>query len=122
MSGLALDPRARVDAAASQLARVRELLTDPTAQNLEECRSALRSVAALLALDSQSWVRHAGDGELLAQVQLLRQSIANAHHLLRTAADRHRKWLQILRSKTGGYTACGKPAELNGASRLCLRG
>ena len=114
--------QARMETALAGLERAHELLVRPTQRNLDDCRAALNSAVASLTIPAPAWAEHAADAGLAAKALHLRQSVANASYLLRTAARRQRKWLQILRSKIGGYTACGDPAELTAASRFCLRG
>jgi hypothetical protein len=119
---MAADLQARMETARATLERACELLLDPSPQSLEDCLALLGAVAAALTGSRAEWEGHAGDPALRAEAGRLREAVHRAGFLLESAAAFHRKWLQILRTKMGGYTAQGDPAEVVCAGRVWLQG
>lgn len=107
---------------ASQAARVRELqtmvrearalLTNPTAEHLEACRSRLEeAVHALGRLQSSLPTGDPSrDKPLAAPLGALRTEIAGVQTLLDGAAAFYSGWMRLACSMASGYTANGSPA------------
>jgi hypothetical protein len=113
---------ARMEAARKGLDLACQLLINPSPHRLEDCRLALGMAATSLAGCTAELARHAGDGTFLEHALRLRDAVHQVDYLLTNALNYHGKWLQILRSRMGGYTAQGDPAEIVCAGQVCLTG
>jgi hypothetical protein len=104
-------------ATAQRLQRVvadaRQLLTEPTVENLNECRSRLEGAVKELqqlqtTVPSGNFRR---DAALRAPLGSLRTEIARLTILLDGAAAFHTGWVRLAASMAAGYTAAGTPGE-----------
>lgn len=91
----------------------RALLTDPTAENLNICRSQLEEAVKGLHdvqanLSSGNFKR---DAALRAPLGTLRTEIAQLTILLDGAAAFHSGWVRLAASMVAGYTADGSRGE-----------
>ena len=117
---------------ASQAARVRELhamvreartlLTNPTNEALDACRSRLEEAVSALgrlqsSLPSGDLSR---DRALAAPLGALRSEIAGVQILLDGAAAFYTGWMRLASSMASGYTADGSPAQPETGCRVLV--
>jgi len=119
-----LDPNAaaRVRELHALVQEARTLLTNPTSESLDACRSRLEE--AVNALGSlQSSLRGGDlsrDRALAAPLGALRSEIAGVQILLDGAAAFYTGWMRLASSLASGYTADGSPAPAETACRLLV--
>ncbi|HWC98028.1 MAG TPA: hypothetical protein VG456_14810 [Candidatus Sulfopaludibacter sp.] len=113
---------ARLLTASLGLDRVCRLLEKPVVSNLDECLGLLHAAVGDLSACEPEVRKQPADPVLLREAVRLQAAIRRAGFLLKTAADYHENWFQILRSSFGGYTAEGAPAELAWNTRVYVQG
>lgn len=115
------DPASVVRALQSVVRDARERLTDPTIENLDDCRGRLEEAAEALG-QLQASLR-GGDCKrdaLALPLGKLRGEIAQLSILLDGAAAFHTGWVRLAASMVSGYTADGNPAAPDFCSRVVL--
>jgi hypothetical protein len=100
----------------------RTLLTNPTKEALDACRSRLEEAVTALgrlqsSLPSGDWSR---DRALAAPLGALRTEIAGVQILLDGAAAFYTGWMRLASSMASGYTADGSPAPSGTAHRVLV--
>jgi len=100
----------------------RTLLTNPTNESLEACRSRLDEAVSALgrlrsSLPSGDLSR---DRALAAPLGALRSEIAGVQILLDGAAAFYTGWMRLASSMASGYTADGSPAQPETGCRVLV--
>jgi len=101
---------------------VRTLLTNPTAETLDACRTRLEeAVQALGRLQSSLASRDSSpDRAMAAQLAALRTEIAGIQILLDSVAAFYAGWMRLAASMVSGYTANGSPATPETGRRVLV--
>lgn len=100
----------------------RARLTNPTIENLDDCRCRLEKAAESLE-QLQNTLRKGDcktDAALALPLGTLRTEIARLSVLLDGAAAFHTGWVRLAASMISGYTADGNPAQPEARSRVVL--
>ena len=100
----------------------RTLLTNPTAERLEACRTCLDGAANALGRLQSSLPSgdSSRDGALAAHLGALRTEIAGVQILLDGAAAFYTGWMHLAASIASGYTANGRPATPETGRRVLV--
>lgn len=112
----------RLTAARSKVISVCNGLLSPSPEALDGCASLLESAAGELEDCLRSLERAAKGCPELEQARGLRTDLRRARHLLQSASNYYSGWQRLLGAMSGGYTACGNPAQLALPARVCLQG
>jgi len=101
---------------------VRTLLTNPTAESLDACRTRLEeAVQALGRLQSSLASRDSSpDRAMASQLAALRTEIAGIQILLDSIAAFYTGWMRLAASMVSGYTANGSPATPETGRRVLV--
>jgi len=100
----------------------RTLLTNPTKEALDACRSRLEEAVSALARLQSSLPSGAPsrDRALAAPLGALRSEIAGVQILLDGAAAFYTGWMRLASSMASGYTANGSPAQSEAGCRVLV--
>ena len=111
----------RVDQMQSEVGFARDLLVNPSVENLAECREHLEKAVAGLRLVAASGERL--DASLRAPVLRLQRDVRQTAVLLQSAANWHEQLFSLLAEPPGsGYTSTGEPPEGTPSSSMSVRG
>lgn len=121
-SSLEPSAAARVGELLSMVREARTLLTNPTNETLDACRSRLEeAIDALGRLQSALPSGYpSGDRALAAPLGALRSEIAGVQILLDGAAEFYTGWMRLASSMASGYTANGTPAPSETSCRVLV--
>lgn len=117
-----LDPVAMVAQFLGKVREARGILSNPTADNLDECRRKLDVVAAEFQQSQALFpnVDLSGRTVLAAELGKLRAEIMRIAILLDGASGFYRGWIRLVGSMASGYTASGTPAPLETRGQVLL--
>jgi hypothetical protein len=116
------DVLTRLTAARSEVISVCNGLLSPSPEALDGCASLLERAVGELETCRRLLERAATGHPELEQARGLRTDLRRARHLLQNASSYYSGWQRLLGTMSGGYTACGSPAQLALPARVCLQG
>ncbi len=121
-NSLAPDPGAVVRQLHAMVREARVPLTDPTVDNLDDCRGRLDEVAGAVRKLQASLpgADRKRDAALRAPLAALRAEIARVAILLDGAAAFHVGWMRLAGCMVSGYTADGTPAAPEATRRVLV--
>lgn len=111
----------------SGIARVQQLLTDPSAEAMLRSELCLREVADRLrqfpkALARATAADSVNRAELIAAATAARDELAHANRLFQHAGHFYRIWIHHFSALRCGYTRTGSPARLTCTAQSAVRG
>ena len=118
------DIRECVRAAKASMREVRDLLSNPSAENADHSATILRDIEIQLGCAAAMLQKSAArpDSALRSEVEDLRDQVAVLAQFFAEADKLLSNWLRAVRTRRGGYTEHGQAAPLVLVNKLTVEG